>query len=280
MGFSIALSLLASALAQEPAGAPPAEVAPAPPPPAEAAEAEPADDELDPAQIASEEIVVWGERVARARAQLDQDLRAYGYRLRRTRDGTAIYGRTGQDRWKPKVLVGSDGVVIFRDPRVVLLPPVVIGEGSQTSVTAPGEVNSPSGQPDRGDISLAFPLKFPSKRIQTQEKGRVIEAIGGDLLEYGRALAGEGEARLLSELPSALDRLWEQGVDRDGRQHADVAARRGALLDLYATRADTPAGRAARGLIEDFVVEVVQSSPTPLTAEEAARARALGMALP
>lgn len=282
MAFWVLVSFLASALAEDPivvedAARPAAELPP--PVPEVAAPPASAEEVVDPSLVAGEEILVWGERVSRARAKLDQDLRTYGYRLRRTRDGTAIYGRRGQDNWKPKVLVSQSGVVMFKDPFIVVSSPVARGAASETSESAPGLVNSPSGQPDRGSISIGFPIRIPKQKLQDQEKGRVMEVIGPDIQELNAALAGEGEAKLLTELPARLDRLWEEGTGWEGMSYADAAARRAALLELYATRADTRAGRAARQMIQDFVVEVVQSSPTPLTDEERARAQSLGMSL-
>ncbi len=273
------LTLCAAALAQdEPGGAsddPAAVAAPAPAAPVEPA-SPPA---VDAETVANEEILVWGERVGHARAQLEHDLLLYGYRLRTTRDGTKVYGRTGRDRWKPKVLILESGALMFRDPFIVVEPIAVRVEASETSTSAPGMVSNASGQPDRGSISIGFPIRIPKQKLQDQEKARVMEVIAPDLRELNAALAGEGEAKLLSELPSRLDRLWAEGVGWEGKSYPDAAARKAALLELYATRADTRAGQAARSMIVDFLTEVVQSSPTPLTESELARARELGVPL-
>jgi len=230
--------------------------------------------------VANEEIVVWGERVQHARGELDHSLIAYGYHQKRIRNGTTVYGRSGRDRWKPKLLVNDDGVVMFRNPRILVQSPVLVGQPPLSSEEAPGLGDSASGQPDRGNISLGFPIVVPRKRIQNQEQGRVMDAVGDELHAWREALDGQGEAVLLQHLPDTLDRVWQQGVAPDGRTLPDAAARRQALIELWATRADTRAGMAARGVIQDYLNEVVQSSPTPLSEAELAHARELGIAIP
>lgn len=234
----------------------------------------------DPGVVPNEEITVWGERVKHARGELDHSLRAYGYHQKRVRNGFTVYGRSGKDRWKPKLLVNDDGVVMFRNPRILVQSPVLVGQPSLTSEMAPGFADSASGQPDRGSLSFGFPVVVPRKRIQNQEQGRVMDAIGDDLHAWRQALDGQGEATLLQHLPETLDAIWQKGLDPDGRDLPDAAARRAALIDLWASRADTPAGVAARGMIADYLTEVVQSSPTPLSEAELARARELGIPIP
>lgn len=234
----------------------------------------------EPGVVANEEIIVWGERVQHARGELDHSLRAYGYHEKRVRNGTTVYGRSGRDRWKPKLLVSDDGVVMFRNPRVLVQSPVLVGTPSLTSQVAPGLADSASGKPDRGDISVGFPVVVPRKRIQIQEQGRVMDVIGDDLHAWREALDGQGEASLLQHLPDTLDAIWLRGLSPDGGALPDAAARRGALLDLWATRADTRAGTAARSMIQDYLTEVVQSSPTPLTEAELAHAREIGLQIP
>ena len=275
MTAALILLGLGRALAQEPAGEP------APAPEEEVApEAAPAP-RPDPVALSGEEMVVWGERVGQARSRLDLGLRSYGYKVKRKRDGVTVYGRTGRDRWKPKVLVSADGIVTFRNPTVVFYPPLMRATPptalttSEPSLAAPG-----SGYEDRGVLSLAVPFQVPSKKIQKQEQGRVIDAIGGDIRNLQAALAGEGEAQLLSSFPDKLDRLWEQGVDpRGGPILPDAASRKAALIELYRTRADTPAGHAVRAMIVDFLSEVVMSSPTPLNEQERALAEDAGITL-
>lgn len=230
---------------------------------------------------ANEEMVVWGERVGRARAELDLKLRGYGYEVKRTRDGVTVYGRTGKSRWKPKVLVSDTGVVQFKNPVVVLYPPLVRDEPSNSFTAGPGLAQSASSTPDRGRLVLAFPVQVPAKRIQRQEEARVLSAVGAQIQDWQGALVGQGEATLLQGFPDKLDLLWEQGVDpRGGPALPDAASRKAALIELYRTRADTSAGTAVRAMIQDYIVEVVMSSPTPLSEGERAAAAAAGLTIP
>lgn len=280
MAGALILLGLGVALAQEstPPAAPVAEpaVEPAAEPTAAPTEAPAPTTTVNP----SEEMVVWGERVGEARSRLDLGLRGYGYEVKRKRDGVTVYGRTGTNRWKPKVLVSAEGVVWFRNPRVVIYPPLVRADAPQSFTTGPGLASTPGDYPDRGELRLMFPVQFPGRRIQKQEQGRVLAEVGDEVQALQAAHAGEGEARLLQGFPDRLDQLWNQGVDpRGGPALPDAAARKAALIELYRTRANTSAGAAVRAMIQDYITEIVQSSPTPLTEEERAAAVAAGITL-
>lgn len=270
---------LSAALAQE------ATVDPAAPTEGEGAtEAAPAAEAAEaPATPTStnEEMVVWGERVGRTRSELDGQLRAYGYKVKRKRGDVTVYGRSGTQRWKPKVLVSDSGVVWFRNPLVVVYPPIARAEPVSPQFSPAGQAMVAGSVEDRGVLRLMFPVQVPSKRIQKQEQARVLSAAGVQIQAFQGAIIGQGEAALLQTFPEKLDRLWEQGVDpRGGPALPDATARKAALIELYRTRADTSAGRAVQAMIQDYVVEVVQSSPTPLTEAERAAASAAGLTIP
>lgn len=214
-----------------------------------------------------ETILVMGDRVAVARAQLEQSLRRLGYTKVRRRDGETVLAPTGKYRWKSKIVLHDDGLLEFRDPRVVVLSPVAAGNVYPRDEAGISETTQTS--PDRGDVSLQFPIMFPSARLQTQVKTRVLDTVRPDYDRWQGALADVGLEQSLTELPARLDALWREGKDpRNTTLHADVAARKAALIDLWATRTETDAGRAAREAIAQYLREVVQTSATPFTPEE------------
>lgn len=216
-----------------------------------------------------ETVLVMGDRVAVSRARLEQSLRRMGYTRVRQRGDEMVFLRTGKDRWKPRVVLHDEGTLEFREPRVVVLPPVAAGESYASST---GIADTLQTGPDRGDVSLQFPLIFPSKRKQEPIKTRVLETVGPDLSRWQAAIADAGLEQRLAELPTELELLWRDGDDpRSDVVHADAAARKAALLDLWATRSETEAGLAARQAIERFLREVVQGSDTPITADDLMR---------
>lgn len=260
-------------LAQEPAA--PAEPAPAEPAPSAPAEVSPPttpEPAVDITAVSADELIIWGERYEAARDRLDHDLRAYGYKRGRTRDGWTTYRRTGPDNWKPKVKVNEDGLMVFRYTNVAFSPPVARGQPQESVAHTPGAA-------DRGDLTVQFPMRFPSHKLQNQEKGRVVAQLTPNLQAIQAATAAKGEAVLLAQLPSLLDEIWKEGKDaRSGATYADPTSRQAALIELYATRADTRAGLAARDAIEDYLQEeVVPTHPLPQPLQE--RADQLGIQL-
>ena len=243
----LAFGLLFSALAQDPAPAA-------------------ADD-----NESGETILVMGDRVAVARAQLDQDLKRLGLTRVRRRSDSTLYAWRGSYRWKPKVEIHDDGLLEFHAPRVVFLPPGLAGEAAVQPISG---VNDPATTaPARGDVSLGFPIMFPSKRMQTRVKGEVLDVIAPDMTRLTDALADVALDQNINGIGARLDALWRTGVNpRGGPVIADQAGRRAALLDLWATRTDSEAGRAMRVAIGDYLDEVVQISDTPVSPGELASA--------
>lgn len=248
----------------------------APAPAEEAAPDEATAPERAPEELAAAEIIVWGERQAAARDQLDMSLRRYGYKRVRSRDGWTTYRRTGRQNWKPKVKVNQDGLLVFRDNFMVVNSPFVLEQPANNDPLG----GNGASLPERGGLFLMLPMRFPSRRLQGQEKARVLEAIAPELNALTDASAAVAEADLLAALSGRLDALWREGKDpRTGAILATPAERRAALLVLWESRTDNSAGLAAREIIADFLEEVVQHSADHFTDAERDVAAGLGLAI-
>jgi tetratricopeptide (TPR) repeat protein len=99
-------------------------------------------------------------------------------------------------------------------------------------------------------------------------------ALTDDLIAWRSALCAEAiEDRLVSEIPEALEALWERGVPVSPGPPLDTPEeRRSALLTWWATRTCTPEGERVREVIARYVVTEVQRSPWPVTDAELAAA--------
>jgi len=199
----------------------------------------------DPAPQA--EIVVVGEAaVDEARRALVAELARRGWHLHKERsDGTLVF--KNEEAWKGALLIGEHGSTRTRRP-------VVYGQPSFPVVV--------------------FNVLPSNKKLRGVRKA-VIAGIQPELAALQEALQGMALQGRLSELPARLDALWTDGTPLDGGEPIpDLAARRAAVLDFWATRTETADGRAVQQVVGDWLHEVVMRSEAPLTAQEIAEAEA------
>jgi hypothetical protein len=116
---------------------------------------------------------------------------------------------------------------------------------------------------------------LPSRRKLAPVHDKVLTGIQPELTHYRAVLQETAFQDALYALPGRLDALWEQGAPLEGDQVLETPeARRAAVLDYWATRADTPHGQQVCQVVELWLSRVVQTSQHPFTAEEAEAANA------
>ena len=197
----------------------------------------------------AEEVLVVGQRLEDARADLSRELRDRGY-VRLVRIGQRSYYVTPQV-WKPWVMVHAEGFARYHGVRVY---PV----GARTDAAGPAQA--------------AFATQ--SARQTRSQKDRLADAVEPYL---ARVRDAEWElARIQRELDlaTALQHVWYDGLTPDAAYLADPAARRAAIVELWLHTEPDEDGRRTRRLVEDFVDRVVQTSEAPYTADEIAAASA------
>lgn len=230
-------SLLAVALAQEPA----------PPSPA------PEEVEAADASDVDETLTIWGDpAVARARDALTQALREEGYSRRVRRDDRTVF--KSDSPWKPRVIVHDDGwVYLKREP---------------PRVHAPGRSFSDQGSPAAYLLCVIMPTACVSvggwlvsdKKLDAAA-GEVLFETQDEVRALNQAVARHNLARRLNDdIPKDLERIWALPDE--------PAMRRRLLFEYWDSRAEGPAGDQAKDAIESFIRGVVQASADPFSAEE------------
>ena len=217
------------------------------------------------ADNANEEIIVYGERdVARKRAILERDLRRLGYTAH-DKDGYTVY-RTDAP-WEASIVLYDQGFMLVKRSPVRFEPPVQGHSALRYLWCVPPFTPlciRPGGQ-------------LIGKRKLQGDKTRTYDAIKTDELAWQKALQAQGDhQRINEELPRQLVSTWDSGapIEQWGPDLPTPDARRAAILDLWATRADTPEGAEARAVIGDFVRFEIQSSDHPASPDEIAAAEA------
>jgi hypothetical protein len=195
---------------------------------------------------AQEEIVVIGEvELRHARAALESALASEGYQLRRTRNGRDIF--VSATDWRPKVVVDRDGWLLIRRRGLVITDP-------SGAVPIDGNALRYAGcvvQPTRCMSTRGLTM---SRRRMLGERGRVFAAMEDSVRVWLDALGRHAhEQRITVQLPAELTQIWHRGIDLDGTALASPVAREEALHRLWASRAHTPWGDEAAGVIERFV---------------------------
>jgi hypothetical protein len=212
----------------------------------------------------AEMLIVGGPRIAAARAELVASLAAQGWttRDRTRRDGAIVVAPP--EAWMGRMLLHPDGRLDFANPAINLDPAgaAAIPNG-RTPFADAGPTASPSGQ---------FGMVERSKQVAVQDALRV--AIAPQVAAWREAIASRATAEALAALEKRLVDLWVDGVGLGRETLATSVERRAALLDYWATRTDTPEGRAAMRIVESFLRARVQTSSDPVTADEAAAAAA------
>lgn len=210
------------------------------------AEPSPTTDTTDGAAPPFEIVVVGEEAVEEARRALIAALGRQGWHLRKQKsDGTLVF--KSEQAWKGAVLVGEQGSVRTRRPVVYGTP---------------------------GFPVVAFNL-LPSKKKLHGARKAVVAGVQPELTALHEALQEAAMSDRLAELPARLDALWSDGTPLGGGEPLpDLASRRAAVLDFWASRTETDDGRAVQEVVSDWLRAVVMTSDSPLTDQEIAEAEA------
>lgn len=206
------------------------------------------------------EIVVLGESAIRAaRADVVRDLEGAGWRARERRPDVVF---RPPKRWMGRARFARDGSLVFGRP--------VIAMGStrvpETEFSA--EVGLERNDTTGARAETGFWL-LPSPRLLERARKEALDAVGPSLEAYRVTYAGSRFDEGLQALPARLDALWRDGTALGGGDPLRTPAeRRAAVLDLWASRSDTPEGDETRRAIEAWLDAVVQSSADPVTADE------------
>jgi len=227
--------------------------------------------------------VVWGEDALReSRSEVAEAFEAQGWEHRHTRDGVMVF--RPPEAWKGSARLHSDGRLDFSRP-------VVVPAAASASPTiGPGEYRPrmPTGQMEYGaDIdretgpgasmgpytaTAQAEIQFlvPGKRKVEAAQTRVLREIYPQLARHRAVIRETAYQESLQFLPARLDAVWELGaplVEGDPELRS-LEDRRAAVLDFWATRADTPEGEGVRRVVELWVREVVMTSDAPVTVGE------------
>lgn len=212
---------------------------------------------------AAYEVVVVGDKASDQRlAELVDDLRALGYgRAKRRPNGDLVFEAV--DVGHPRVALHRDGTFDVQTSGYVPTTDVV---GSDSVLG--------------NDVVRITPPIVSARKLKLHRM-HIVDEITPELLAWRAALCAEQvEDRLLVEIPTRLDRAWRDGVPIDDQARADGGvlgtpdARRGALLDYWASRACNEEGARVRAAIARYLAAEVQPSPWPVTDAELAAVNA------
>jgi hypothetical protein len=214
----------------------------------------------------SETIVVEDGRVARTRKELETAILELGYHVKREKDGRVVY--RPDVAWHPTIVVDADGFVVLRRSPVRFAVPSTLGPAMRAL--------SWGLCPLKWDICVHAGGQVVSKAKLDARKGEADEATNAQRIAWNDALHDRGQAARLASLPAAMDRLWQEGTPLDQQGAPPLATpleRKAALIEFWASRADTPEGDQVRALVRDFLLYEVSESPWPVTEADRAVAR-------
>ena len=200
--------------------------------------------------VDEEVVVIGGRSVKEARGRVLDAFDEAGWRVHKERrDGSTVL-RHADDRWKGSFILGAEGSLRTRRP---------VAYTNAVSIFPP-----------------AFSANaLPSKRKLKGPRARTVAHVQPSLNALHDARAAEAEVAIADDLITRLDRLWATGEPPDGGPIlVDAAARRAAVLDLWATRTESAAGRRMMARISDWIEAVIQRSDWPRTPDEIAAAEA------
>lgn len=225
----------------------PAAPAPAPPPPPGPANTAP-----DPNIQTVTVDVLADPAVARARAQLFQDLKDEGYRKGDHRNERTTF--KSYVPYHPRVIVHDDGwVYLQREP---------------PRIHVPGRTFADQGAPANYLWCILAPTACVSiggwmigpRKYQALE-GDILDSLHTDVTTLNEAVARKQlELRVNNDIPADCERIWAQDLPE--------ASRRRLLYTFWDTRLDTTDGDYARQAIMAFIKGVVMQSGTPFTPAE------------
>ena len=188
-----------------------------------------------------EEMVVTASRTTRAaELALNAEIRELGYL-----PGVTLGGRTqyiSAQVWKPRITVYHAGFVEVRGRRVTPLAPL-----------------STSGSPGVSGV-------WQSKRQTSAQEDRVRRGVETEVRDWQEALRSQAMVERQLAVRNACVLLWEG--------QAQPAQRREALADLWLNTSDTQEGAIIRGVVLNYIDEVVQESASPYLPEELERINA------
>lgn len=181
--------------------------------------------------------------------------------------------------WKPRA--GSNGVVKFRAPklwmgRAKLYPSGDIDFGL-TAVVLKAPKVPPVAYVPLSTVPQQAPTLDPKFVSASPKKARGAQAetvttVEPLVLAYRQAIYARAHTLRMEQLPGDLAAIWEDRVP--GHPMPTYAERRAAIVELWATRADTPEGADVMRGIEAFVRSEVEGGPNAFTPEELAAAAA------
>lgn len=190
--------------------------------------------------------------VARARAQLFQDLRDQGYRKGDHSNDRTIF--KSYVPYHPRVIVHDDGwVYLQREPPRVHIP---------------GKTFSDQGAPANYLWCILAPTACVSiggwmvgpRKYQAME-GDILDAVHQDVNNLNDAVARKQlELRVNTDIPADCEQIWAENVPAETRRRL--------LYTYWDTRLDTPEGDVARAAVMRFIKGVVMQSEAPFTADE------------
>lgn len=283
--------ILGVALAQEPAAGPEAPPDPDPEPEVVAPAQEEQDLETDgvEATINEEgvyEITVYGpDAIREARKAMVERMGDIGWEQVRSRNGDLVF--RGPSSWMGKAILDRDGYLTFSVPAVAFQSAQT--EGSDVATQSETDQSQLAKQSSGGDYQglsrdpgsgvgagASFSL-FPGKKKTSAVQEQVLDAVQPELDAYRSAIQDTAFREQLARLPDRLDALWWDGtpLEPSAAPLESFEERRAAVLEYWATRADTPQGRDVCRDVEAWVREVMMNSEHPMTAEEQARANTL-----
>lgn len=219
---------------------------------------------------AAMEIIVTDERaVQEARQVVDEELREMGYTKTRRRDDRTVYlHETG---WRNKVIVHDDGWMYMRKRPPHIKKPEKAGawwDGVPVVEWTPCLV-APFACVSVGTLGVR-------PKLVEQDKERVVESAGRDVVAFADAIAGRELAiKVFEVIPERLDAIWYEGVDPERSvSYPTPEERRRAILEFWISRTDNEYGDAVRVAVEQYMLYEIQTSATPYTADEIAWANA------
>lgn len=181
--------------------------------------------------------------------------------------------------WKPRD--GRDGVVKFRAPKLWMgharLYPSGDIDFGLTAVVLKAPKVPPVAYVPLSTVPQQAPTLDPRFVSASPKKARGAQAetvttVEPLVLAYRQAIYARAHTLRMEQLPGDLAAIWEDRVP--GHPMPTYAERRAALVDLWATRADTPEGADVMRGIEAFVRSEVEDGPNAFTPEELAAAAA------
>ncbi len=185
-----------------------------------------------------EEMIVTATRTTRAaELALNAEIRELGYL-----PGVTFGGRTqyiSAQVWKPRITVYHAGFVEVRGRRVTPMAPL-----------------SEYGLPGASGV-------WQNKRETSAQEDRVRRGVEGEVRDWQDALRSQALMKRQLVVRNTCVMLWE------GQEQPEV--RRESLAALWLNTSDTAEGAIIRGVVLNYIDEVVQESASPYLPEELER---------